>query len=99
MKNRFLFTALFLISFIFYGQEMQISGTVTDEMGSPIFGANIVNLDTRSGSITDFDGKFEILASSGDRLEFSYIGYETYQLSIQDDSSLEVTMQEDAQSL
>ena len=99
MKNRFLFTALFLISFIFYGQEMQISGTVTNDVGSPIFGANIVNLNTRSGAITDFDGNFEILASSGDRLEFSYIGFETYQVSVQDDSSLVVTLREDAQSL
>ena len=99
MKKRFLFTALFLIPFIFFGQEIQITGNITNQDGAPIFGANIINIDTRSGAITDYDGNFEISASIGDTIEFSFLGYITYQISVMDGSSLQVVLQEDTQSL
>lgn len=52
-----------------------IKGVVYDETGEPVIGANVVIKGTTIGTITDFDGNFEIEAADGQELEISYMGY------------------------
>ncbi len=54
-----------------------IAGTVTDTQGEPVIGATVVVKGTTTGTVTDLEGHFSILASSRDRLQISYVGYET----------------------
>lgn len=76
---------LFLLVFLLTGGEVFaqmdknvaiISGTVCDEQGEELVGANIVIAGTTQGVIADMDGKFQIKAAPGDMLLFSYIGME-----------------------
>lgn len=53
-----------------------IKGTVSDIDG-PIVGASVVIKGTTKGKTTDFDGKFEIEAQLGDKIEISYVGTST----------------------
>lgn len=75
--------------------QTAISGTVTDETGEPIIGAYITLASDKSvGTITDFDGNYEISVPDGSELIFSYTGYESQTLSTAGKSSLSVTLKE-----
>lgn len=77
MKSRFtgiltLFMA-FMIQFSF-AQEKTITGTVTDaDDGLPLPGASVVIEGTTTGTSTDLNGKYSIVANQGDKLVFSFI--------------------------
>lgn len=52
-------------------------GTVVDELGLPLIGANIMYENTQIGIITDINGNFEIKFIPKKRLKISYVGYDT----------------------
>ena len=65
-------------------QTKKIKGTVVDNMGVPIIGANVMIKGTTNGTITDMDGQFSLDASDNDVLQISYIGYNTQTIVIGD---------------
>lgn len=52
-----------------------ITGTVTNNSGEIIIGANIVEMGTTNGTVTDFDGRYTLTVSSDATLKVTYIGY------------------------
>ena len=55
-----------------------VRGTVTsadDDM--PLIGVSVVEQGTTNGTVTDFDGNYELEVTSGAMIQFSYIGYKT----------------------
>ncbi|WP_165748696.1 SusC/RagA family TonB-linked outer membrane protein [Cellulophaga sp. Z1A5H] len=80
-------------------QQRIITGTVSDVDG-PLPGVSIVVKGTTNGTSTDFDGNYSINAD-GDAivLQFSYIGYATKEITVGSQSSVNVTLEADAQSL
>ncbi|MDO6807169.1 TonB-dependent receptor [Zobellia galactanivorans] len=82
-----------------YSQTKSISGTVSDAMG-PLPGVNIVVKGTSNGVVTDFDGAYVIQnITDKDVLSFSYIGFLTKEITVGDATTLNVTLEEDAQTL
>lgn len=75
MKQNYLFMVLLLFSFSIFGQT--ISGIVRDENNEVLSGVTVVLKGSTVGTITDFDGHYEIAANTGDKLIFSYVGYNT----------------------
>lgn len=77
MKTFFkIFTLLFsVLSFA----QTTVTGTVNDESGLPLPGANIIVVGTSSGAISDFDGKFTLKVSQNPpfTIQVSSIGFET----------------------
>jgi TonB-linked SusC/RagA family outer membrane protein len=73
-------------------QQKMVEGIVTEENGEPLIGVSVVVKNTTRGVSTDFDGKFEIDASIGDVLVFSYLGYSETEIEIDDRTSYEVIM-------
>ncbi|MCT8339963.1 carboxypeptidase-like regulatory domain-containing protein [Flavobacteriaceae bacterium TK19130] len=63
-------------------KPFEVSGTVTDESGLPLPGANVIVNGTSRGTQTDFDGHYEINAEIGETLVFSYVGFETKKITI-----------------
>lgn len=93
-KNGFLtFFLLFLVQTIF-AQEKIITGTVIDNNGMPIVGANIIINGTTRGTITDFDGKYSIGASEGQVLVFTSVGFNEERITVQNSSIINVTLVE-----
>ena len=78
--NGFLVLLLVLITQITFAQDRTISGIVTDESGMPIPGVNVLVKGTKSGTQSDFDGKFKIAASQGQILVFSFLGMKTQEV-------------------
>lgn len=97
MKNTILlFLALFVIH-ITYSQT--VTGTVTDNSGSPLPGVSIVVEGTNKGTTTDFDGNYSIAATTDDVLQFSFLGMLTQNLTVSTARQINVVMEEDAESL
>ncbi|WP_240923738.1 carboxypeptidase-like regulatory domain-containing protein [Mangrovimonas sp. CR14] len=76
-----------------------ISGTVTDEYGSPIPGVNVVIKGTNNGTQTDFDGNFLIQADNNDQLIFSFVGYTNLNYQVKTDNALFISLTPDSNNL
>ena len=75
-----------------------VTGTVSDEMG-PLPGASVLVKGTTNGTQTDFDGNYTIDAPSNATLVISYIGFKTMEVAIDNQTTISVTLQEDASKL
>lgn len=80
-------------------QKKAITGVVTDEKGEPVAGANVVEKGTTNGVITDLDGKFRLDVNSGAVILVSYIGYNTQEVKVGNQSALTIQLVENAQIL
>ena len=89
---------LLLLPVISWGQDKTISGVITDG-AEPLPGVNIIEKGSVNGVTTDFNGNFEISVSPDAVLEFSYIGFSKQEIVIGDQTTLNVTMQEDTHQL
>lgn len=97
MKKIFLF--ILLLPLVQTAQEITVKGTVLDEESKqPLPGVTILLKGTEKGTITDFDGNFEIEAKMGDELAFSYLGMKTKNLLVTS-STLEVFLEADISQL
>lgn len=76
-----------------------IKGTVKDQNGVPVIGANVVEKGTTNGTITDVNGNFSLRVSEKAILLFSYIGYNPLELPVGKESVIRITMKEDTQAL
>ncbi|MFI2743817.1 SusC/RagA family TonB-linked outer membrane protein [Zhouia sp. PK063] len=80
-------------------QQIKVKGTVTDGDGVPLLGASIVVKGTKQGTVTDFDGNYSIDADAGATLVFSYVGYVTQEVVVDNKTTVDVTLKENTQSL
>lgn len=80
-------------------QARSLTGTVTDQNGEPVIGANVVEKGTTNGTITDIEGKFMIDVAPGATLLVSYIGYTPSEIKVGNKNSLAITLHEDTELL
>ncbi len=80
-------------------QAKTITGTITDKLGNPIIGANVVVKGTTNGTITNMDGYFSLTANKGSILQISYIGFLTQEITIGDSNTLSIVLKEDSETL
>ena len=103
MKNDiFNLRALLIACFLMVGlsafAQTTVKGTVIDGAnGEPIIGASILEIGTTNGTITDFDGNFELRVQPGAKLSISYMGYKTQELAAQ--PMMSVKLGEDSELL
>lgn len=76
----------------------RVIGTITDESGTPLPGVNIHIKGTNKGTISDFDGNYELDIINGQELTYTYIGMLSQELPIFS-SIMNVRMEEDATAL
>ncbi len=80
-------------------QNKQVSGTVTDANGAPVVGATVMVEGTNVGTTTGADGTFTVSAPANATLAISFIGHETQKVAVAGKTHLDVTLNEDAQSI
>src|SRR5690606_22944660 len=101
MKITLLKSLLLLGAFLCFGlaKAQTVSGTVSDANG-PLPGASVLVKGTTNGTQTDFDGNFT-LDGVGESaiLAISYIGCKTVEIPVNGRSTINVTLEEDAQAL
>ncbi|MCM4161604.1 TonB-dependent receptor [Antarcticibacterium flavum] len=73
--------------------QQTVGGTVVDENGLPVPGVNIIEKGTTNGVITDFDGNYLIEVTTQNAvLVFSSVGFETREITVGDQASINVTL-------
>lgn len=102
MKKIVIFCCCLLLQIHLHAQEsvITVQGKVVDsEMGDPIPGASIVEKGTSRGTVTDFDGFFEIKVPGKANLEISYLGYATQVVSVNGRTQLTIQLEPQAEEL
>lgn len=77
----------------------KVTGKIMDEKGEPIIGANIVEAGTTNGTVTDVDGEFSLDVEDNAKINISYIGYHTKEMSAEGRNTLNIVLIEDTQAL
>lgn len=90
--------ALLLTTNVF-AQQNKITGKVTDETGTTIPGANVVIKGTTTGTATDMNGTYTISAPKGSVLQFSFIGYTTHSVKVENQAKIDVRLEPETQGL
>ena len=99
--GRYLLTLLIAVmTLTATAQTKSVTGTVTDESGEPIIGANVAVQGTKMGTVTDFDGNFALNNVADNAvLLISYVGYVTEEVSVAGKSVINVTLKENRERL
>ena len=93
-----LFTLLFLALSICVFAQQQVSGVVVDGKGEPVIGASIQAKGSTQGTISDYDGKFEMTVSESVKtLVVSFVGMATQEVAV--GKNLRIVMSENTEVL
>ena len=98
MKN-VIFLFFLLNSVLLLSQQIKISGTVSDNKGNPLPGANVIEKGTTNSTQTDFEGHYSLIVSKGAKLVFSSIGCKNFIVRVKDETVIDVSLEEDFQAL
>jgi iron complex outermembrane receptor protein len=79
---------------IHFTQAQNVTGTISDESGAPIAGVNVIEKGTSSGVVSDFNGTYSIAVGPTATLIFSYVGYNSITVEVNNQTTINVTMQE-----
>lgn len=90
-------SALCTVCTMVSAQQVNVSGVIKDATGETIIGASVMVKGTKTGTVTDFDGKFHVECTPGATLVISYIGYQTQEVKAAD--GMNVVLQEAANDL
>ncbi|MCS2428412.1 SusC/RagA family TonB-linked outer membrane protein [Parabacteroides goldsteinii] len=80
-------------------QQKKITGVVTDKEGVPVIGANVLEKGTTNGTVTDADGRFSLDISRNATLQISYLGYNTQNIVVGNQTTFAVKLSEDSEAL
>ena len=94
-------TVIFLIiSFTAWSQSRTVTGKVTsDEDGLGLPGVNIIEKGTNNGAVTDEGGSYSISVNENGVLVFSFVGYQTQEINVGSQSSINIVLQADVTAL
>lgn len=97
----FVLVCFMFISANSFAQSKTISGTVVSSTdNSPLIGVNVVVKGTTVGTLTDIDGKYSIKVNSEtDVVEFTYVGYVKQEITVANQSEINVALKEDVTAL
>ncbi|MFD0796788.1 SusC/RagA family TonB-linked outer membrane protein [Maribacter chungangensis] len=99
-KTRGILTLLLaFVVHLSFAQEKTVNGTVTDQNNMPLPGVSVVIVGTTKGTQTDFDGNYAISVATGQQLRYSYIGQKSVTLTIGASNTVNVQMEDDAETL
>lgn len=109
MKNLFFKAGIILLTLAFWGistpplyaqQSSVVQGTVIDESGLPMIGVTVTVRGTTTATITDLDGNYNIkVPDSKTILQFSFLGFVQQNITVGNQSTINLTMKEDLQNL
>ncbi|MEN6324327.1 MAG: TonB-dependent receptor [Proteiniphilum sp.] len=98
LKFKSLLLLLSISTSLLYSQDRTIIGVVKDSKGDPMIGVTIqLKENSKIGTVTDYNGKFQLDVPSNSSLIFSYIGYDNQ--IIKATNNLTVIMKENTEEL
>lgn len=96
----FLFVCFTLIHVYVYAQDISVSGVVKDDVGEPLPGVSVLLKGSSVGTITDVNGAYTLKVPATDAtLVFSFVGFVTEEVSVDNRSSIDINLNPDITSL
>ena len=83
-----------VVSFQLTMAQITITGNVIDDQGVPLPGATILEVGTSNGTTTDFDGNYSITVEDGASISASFVGYESFIVTIEDQDQINFSLQQ-----
>lgn len=83
----------------FIVEQDVVSGTIISETGEPVPGVNIIVKGTTQGTTSDIEGRYSLEAPEDAILVYSFIGYVTQEIPVNQRSVIDVTLQSDVKQL
>lgn len=80
-------------------KSITVKGKVTDKEGMPLPGASVIVKGTTNGAVTDINGDYSLTTVEDAVLLFSYVGYKTKEVALLGKTELNITLEEDVESL
>ncbi|MDO4959433.1 MAG: TonB-dependent receptor [Prevotellaceae bacterium] len=80
-------------------QAQKVTGVVKDQNGDAVIGATVKLVGSKTGTVTDAKGHYEISAPNGSILSVSYVGYLTKQMRLRGENVVDIILQEDNTTL
>ncbi len=98
MSRKVWLAALLAVCFAFpaLAQKITVTGTVIDPEGEPLIGASVLVQGETMGTATDLDGRYSLSVPADGTLVFSYVGYETQEIAVNNRTVIDVTMSENS---
>ncbi len=95
MKKLSLMFMMFFLTIGITMAQRTISGTITDDLGEALIGANVMVKGTTVGTITDIDGSYSLIVPEGsETIVISYTGYSNKEMAIGDSNTLDISLAE-----
>lgn len=95
MKKLSLLFFLFFFAVSASYAQRTVTGTIVDDTGLPLIGANVIIKNSTLGTITDIDGRFSLeVPANSNALEISYTGYASQEIDITNQDQVLVTLSE-----
>jgi TonB-linked SusC/RagA family outer membrane protein len=82
-----------------FAQKLNIEGSVRTRKGEPLTGSTVIVKGTANGVSADLNGKFSLQAKKGDVLLITFVGFEPQEVTVNDQSYLDIILNEAAQQL
>lgn len=90
---------LSLFQITLFAQNSKVTGKVTDNSNQSLIGVSVVVKGTTKGTLTDAEGNYSIEATGSQTLMFSFVGYRTKEVGINNQSVVNVSLEEDSENL
>ncbi|WP_372757641.1 TonB-dependent receptor domain-containing protein [Mariniflexile sp.] len=91
---KYICLTMLLILGINFSYSQTVRGVVSDASGMPIAGANVIVKGTNSGVVTDIDGKYIINVGPKGTLVFSYVGYNSITINVNNQTTINAILEE-----
>lgn len=100
LMQRIVVVLMFLFGSVsLFAQQVLVRGIVKDASGEPVIGASLLEIGTTNGTVTDFDGNFELNVASNAKLQVSYLGYQTQEVVANGKAPMVIVLKEDSYAL
>lgn len=95
-----LFMFMWAVSLGIFAQNITVNGTIVDTQNEPVIGATILVKGTGNGTVTDYDGNYNLTGvSSNATLQISYVGMKSKDVAINGRTTIDVVLETDTELL
>lgn len=97
--KKHIYLLFILFSTVAFAQQVTVSGTIVDKAGETLIGATVLEKGTNHGTVSDYNGNFELTVAANAILVVSYTGYSDTEMAINEERRLNITLLEAAETL
>ncbi len=90
--GRLLLSIVMLALPMYIFAQTTVRGVVKDQSGAPLPGVNVIVAGTTTGTITDYDGRYQINVAADASLTYSFIGYESQTQAVGGRTTIDVEL-------